>query len=45
MVTYTSEQILVSVPDASSAQSVKALAKPRKWLSSGREKRSVWVEC
>ena len=44
-VTYTSEQILALAPDASSAQSGKALATPRKWLSSGRDERSVWAEC
>ncbi len=44
-VTYTSEQILALAPNASSAKSGKTLATPRKWLSLGRDDRSVWGEC
>src|SRR5512134_13753 len=44
-VTYTSEQILALAPDASSAQAGKTLATPHKWLSLGRDNRSVWGEC
>ncbi|CAG0935846.1 hypothetical protein TFLX_04696 [Thermoflexales bacterium] len=44
-VTYTYEQILALASDASSAQAGKTLATPHKWLSLGRDNRSVWGEC
>ena len=43
--TWTTDKILALAPDASSAKSAKDLATPRKWVTLGRDERSVWGEC
>jgi hypothetical protein len=42
---YTPEQIIALVPDASSARAGRSLATVRKWSALGCDERAVWGEC
>ena len=45
MPTLTTEQVLALAPDAASIKAGQGLANPGKWVSTGRDARSVWGEC
>jgi len=45
MVTLTTEQVLAMSPDTSSTKAGQGLANPGKWVTLGRNARSVWGEC
>jgi hypothetical protein len=45
METLTSDQVIALAPDAASVKAGQGLANPGKWVSLGRDQRSVWGEC
>jgi hypothetical protein len=45
MQTYSREQVLGMVPDASAAKAGQGQATPVKWPSLGRDEQAVWGEC
>lgn len=45
MESLTTEQVLAMAPDAASTKAGQGLANPGKWVTLGRNDRSVWGEC